>query len=118
MPVAVKRIYEKPARSDGARVLVDRLWPRGVKKSAAALDAWLRELAPSDELRQWFHSCPDGCAAFRKRYLKEVSNDEAAYALAKLYNFAAGRKKLTMIFAAKKEQRNKDDVSNTLIERD
>src|SRR5437879_13387121 len=81
MPVAVKRIYEKPARSDGARVLVDRLWPRGVKKSAAALDAWLRELAPSDELRQWFHSCPDGWAAFRKRYLKELSNAEAADAL-------------------------------------
>src|SRR5437870_5903217 len=93
MPVAVKRIYEKPARSDGARVLVDRLWPRGVKKSAAALDAWLRELAPSDELRQWFHSCPDGWAAFRKRYLKELSNAEAADALAKLYHFAAGRKR-------------------------
>src|SRR6184192_4390617 len=91
MPVAVKRIYEKPARSDGARVLVDRLWPGGMKKSAAALDAWLRELAPSDELRQWFHSRPDGWAAFRKRYLMELNNAEAADALAKLYHLAAGR---------------------------
>ncbi len=116
MPVAVKRIYEKPARSDGARVLVDRLWPRGVKKSAAALDAWLRELAPSDELRQWFHSCPDGWAAFRKRYLMELNNAEAADALAKLYHLAAGRKKLTLLFAAKNEQRNNAVVLKDLLE--
>ena len=116
MPVAVKRIYEKPARSDGARVLVDRLWPRGVKKSAAALDAWLRELAPSDELRQWFHSRPDGWAAFRKRYLMELNNAEAADALAKLYHFAAGRKKLTLLFAAKNEQRNNAVVLKDLLE--
>src|SRR6266704_2760892 len=89
MPVAVKRIYEKPARSDGARVLVDRLWPRGVKKSAAAL---------------------------RKRYLKELSNAEAADALAKLYHFAAGRKKLTLLFAAKNEQRNNAVVLKDLLE--
>ena len=116
MPVAVKRIYEKPARSDGARVLVERLWPRGVKKSAAALDAWLRELAPSDELRQWFHSRPDGWAAFRKLYLKELGNAEAADALAKLYHFAAGRKKLTLLFAAKNEQRNNAVVLKDLLE--
>src|SRR5437667_12266732 len=105
MPVAVKRIYEKPARSDGARVLVDRLWPRGVKKSAAALDAWLRELAPSDELRQWFHSCPDGWAAFRTRYLKALSKAEAADALAKLYQVAAGRTKPTVRLAATNQPR-------------
>src|SRR5437867_8282358 len=106
MPVAVKRIYEKPARSDGARVLVDRLWPGGMKKSAAALDAWLRELAPSDELRQWFYARPDGWAAFRKRYLMELNNAEAADALAKLYHLAAGRKKLTLLFAARNEKAN------------
>jgi uncharacterized protein YeaO (DUF488 family) len=116
MPVAVKRIYEKPARSDGTRVLVDRLWPRGVKKSATALDAWLRDLAPSDELRQWFHARPDGWVAFRKRYLMELNNAEAADALAKLYHLAAGRKKLTLLFAAKDEQHNNAVVLKDLLE--
>ena len=97
MPIALKRVYEKPTRADGTRVLVDRLWPRGISKSEAALHAWLRELAPSDELRQWFHARPDGWAAFRKRYLMELNNAEAADALAKLYHLAAGRKKLLWI---------------------
>jgi uncharacterized protein YeaO (DUF488 family) len=55
MPLTVKRVYEKPAREDGTRVLVDRLWPRGLTKEAAAVDLWLRELAPSNELRKWYH---------------------------------------------------------------
>ena len=55
MALAVKRVYEKPARRDGTRVLVDRLWPRGLTKEAAAVDLWLRELAPSNELRKWYH---------------------------------------------------------------
>ena len=54
MAIAVKRVYEKPARADGTRVLVDRLWPRGLTKEKAAIDEWLRDLAPSDELRRWF----------------------------------------------------------------
>ena len=55
MALLVKRVYEKPAREDGTRVLVDRLWPRGLTKEAAAVDVWLRELAPSNELRKWYH---------------------------------------------------------------
>src|SRR5580700_4560718 len=70
-PVTVKRVYEKPERSDGTRVLVDRLWPRGLSKARAAVDQWLRELAPSDALRQWFHAHPEAWQVFRKRYLKE-----------------------------------------------
>ena len=81
MPIALKRVYEKPTRADGTRVLVDRLWPRGISKSEAALHAWLRELAPSDELRQWFHKRPEGWPAFRKRYLKELNNTDSADAL-------------------------------------
>src|SRR2546426_1174629 len=73
MPIVVKRVYEKPSRADGTRVLVDRLWPRGMTKQDTALDAWLKELAPSDELRHWFHAYPQAWAAFRKRYLKELS---------------------------------------------
>src|ERR1043165_1654657 len=88
MQVSVKRIYEKPARVDGKRVLVDRLWPRGISKDAAALDAWLRELAPSDELRQWYHARPDAWLTFRKRYLKELRRPEASGDLDQLYKLA------------------------------
>jgi uncharacterized protein YeaO (DUF488 family) len=116
MPIIVKRIYKKAAHADGTRVLVDRLWPRGISKTEAALDAWLRELAPSDELRQWFHARPDGWAAFRKRYLKELSKEESAEALNELYRLAKKRKKLTLLFAAKNEERNNAVVLKDLLE--
>jgi uncharacterized protein YeaO (DUF488 family) len=116
MPIAVKRIYQKAARSDGTRVLVDRLWPRGVSKSEAALDAWLRDLAPSDELRQWFHSHREAWGVFRKRYLKELSNAESAESLDELYRLARKRKTLTLLFAAKDEQRNNAVVLKDFLE--
>ncbi len=106
MPVAVKRIYEKPARNDGNRVLVDRLWPRGVSKGAAELDAWLRELAPSDELRYWYHARPEAWLTFRKRYLKELARPEASADLQQLYKFAHEHKRLTLLFASKNERNN------------
>lgn len=116
MPVVVKRIYEKPARMDGTRVLVDRLWPRGVKKDAAALDAWLRELAPSDELRQWFHARPEAWTNFRKRYLKELARPEANGDLQQLYDFANRRKRLTLLFSSKNEERNNAVVLKDLLD--
>jgi uncharacterized protein YeaO (DUF488 family) len=116
MPVAVKRIYEKPARVDGTRVLVDRLWPRGVSKGAAALDAWLRDLAPSDELRQWFHARPEGWANFRKRYLKELARPEANSHLQQLYDFANRRKRLTLLFSSKNEEHNNAVVLKDLLD--
>ena len=76
--VTVKRVYEKPARGDGYRVLVDRLWPRGLSKSQAALHSWLRDLSPSDQLRRWFHARPESWLTFRKRYLKELALPQAA----------------------------------------
>jgi uncharacterized protein YeaO (DUF488 family) len=97
MPIVVKRVYEPAARSDGARILVDRLWPRGLRKSDVAMDDWLRDLAPSDELRKWFHSQPDFWTVFRKRYLKELSRPEAEADLKKLYRLAHGRKRLTLL---------------------
>jgi len=114
--VAVKRAYEKPARSDGYRVLVDRLWPRGLKKSQAALDAWLRDLAPSDELRGWFHAQSGRWLAFRKRYLKELALPQAAEGLDELYRLANKRKNLTLLFAAKDEQHNNAVVLKDLLE--
>jgi len=104
--VAVKRVYEPAARSDGTRVLVDRLWPRGLSKARAAVDRWLRDLAPSDELRKWFHARPDAWSLFRKRYLKELARPECAQALAELYRLANRRKKLTLLFASRNEEFN------------
>jgi uncharacterized protein YeaO (DUF488 family) len=66
--IKVKRVCEKPERDDGWRVLVDRLWPRGMKKEAAHLDAWLKEVAPSDELRKWFGHDPEKWSEFQKKY--------------------------------------------------
>jgi uncharacterized protein YeaO (DUF488 family) len=89
MAVQLKRVYEKPSLADGTRVLVDRLWPRGLSKNAARVDAWLRDLAPSDELRKWFHArWPEGWPVFRKRYLQELSKPQAAAAVEQLYEFA------------------------------
>jgi uncharacterized protein YeaO (DUF488 family) len=114
--VTIKRVYEKPARGDGYRVLVDRLWPRGVSKSQAALDAWLRDLAPSDELRRWFHARPDSWLTFRKRYLKELVLPQAAEALDKLYRLASREKNLTLLFASKNEQYNNAVVLKDLLD--
>ena len=69
MTIAIKRVYEPAARTDGSRVLVDRLWPRGLTKEKAAVDEWLRDLAHSDELRRWYHARPEQWAAFRQKYL-------------------------------------------------
>jgi uncharacterized protein YeaO (DUF488 family) len=104
--LTVKRVYEAPSRSDGARVLVDRLWPRGLSKEAAAITVWLRDLAPSDALRVWYHAHPEGWVQFRKRYFKELAGAEAAPALEQLYSLANKRKHVTLLFASRNLDRN------------
>jgi uncharacterized protein YeaO (DUF488 family) len=116
MAVAVKRVYAKPAPSDGVRVLVDRLWPRGLTKEAAAVKFWLRDLAPSNELRQWFHANPEGWRLFRRRYLKELVSPEAHAALEKLYSVSQSGKKLTLLYASRNEERNNATVLKDLLE--
>jgi uncharacterized protein YeaO (DUF488 family) len=74
MALRLKRAYEPPEPSDGYRVLIDRLWPRGVKKEEARIDEWARELAPSTELRRWFGHDPERFAEFRRRYLEELAD--------------------------------------------
>jgi len=74
--IALKRVYESPSDSDGLRILVDRLWPRGLSKEAAGVDLWLRALAPSNELRKWFHAHPGRWKDFRRRYLTELRAPE------------------------------------------
>jgi uncharacterized protein YeaO (DUF488 family) len=117
-PVMVKRVYEAPARADGTRVLVDRLWPRGLSKARAGVDQWLRDLAPSDALRKWYHARPETEAwpIFRKRYLKELARDESTDALRELYRLANQRKRLTLLFASKNEKHNNAVVLKNLIE--
>jgi uncharacterized protein YeaO (DUF488 family) len=114
--IQVKRVYEKPGRTDGTRVLVDRLWPRGLSKDDAALDAWLRDLAPSDGLRQWFHARPEAWAGFRKRYIKELSRPEAEMALGELYRLAGRRKRLTLLFASRNVRHNNAVALKDLLE--
>src|SRR5712672_1615900 len=116
MAVAVKRVYETPTPADGVRVLVDRLWPRGLTKKDAAVKRWLRDLAPSTELRQWFHANPDAWRFFRKRYLKELVSPKASTALEKLYSVAQSGKKLTLLYASQNEERNNATVLKELLD--
>ena len=116
MNVVVKRVYEAPSESDGIRVLVDRLWPRGLTKADAALKFWLRELAPSNELRQWFHANPEAWSMFRKRYLKELVSEEASAAVEKLHRLAEGKRRVTLLYASRMEERNNATVLKALLE--
>ena len=86
--VRLRRVYEAPEPSDGQRVLVDRLWPRGLSKNKAALDEWLKTVAPSDELRRWYGHQPDKFPAFRQRYEQELRSPERSAALDHLRQLA------------------------------
>ncbi|MGH9676713.1 MAG: DUF488 domain-containing protein [Candidatus Acidiferrum sp.] len=116
MAIQIKRAYEPPVASDGTRVLIDRLWPRGLTKQAARIDRWLRELAPSNELRKWYHQRPEFFAAFRKRYFKELAALAASAHLEELYKMARKRGALTLIYSAKNEQQNNAVVLKELLE--
>ena len=95
--IRVKRVYDQPHKSDGARVLVDRLWPRGLPKASAALTLWLKEIAPSPELRKWFAHDPERWTEFSRRYLAELKhNDEVVAQLKALL----ARRRVTLLYAA------------------
>lgn len=103
--LVLKRVYEPVASTDGYRVLVDRLWPRGLSKEHAALDHWAKALAPSNELRQWFGHKPEHWAEFEKRYREELEGEEAQEELAALRkHMRAG--KVTLLYAAHDEAHN------------
>ena len=89
--VRVRRAYEDPVADDGARVLVDRIWPRGLTKARAALDEWCKEIAPSTELRKWYGHDPERFEEFSRRYQAELAEPERADALAHLRELARGR---------------------------
>jgi uncharacterized protein YeaO (DUF488 family) len=116
MTVALKRAYDPPSRNDGKRFLVDRLWPRGLKKDTLQLEAWLRDLAPSDELRKWFHERPAQRLLFRKRYFAELAAPAALVALEQLYAALAKGKRITLVYSSKNEDFNNAVVLKELID--
>lgn len=103
MPIALKRAYEAPARSDGFRILVERLWPRGLAKRDARIDLWTKDAAPSSELRRWFDHRPERWAEFKRRYFAEL-RDRADAIEPILERARAGR--VTFVFASREQRYN------------
>ena len=112
--IQVKRIYDAPLPSDGLRILVDRIWPRGISKERAALDLWAKDVAPSTTLRQWFHRDLSQWDEFRKRYLAELALHEAE--LAELRT-SIGRRRTTLLYAAANAERNHALVLKDVLEK-
>lgn len=111
--IRLKRVYDPPSPEDGRRVLVDRIWPRGIRKEEAALDEWLKELAPSTDLRKWFGHDPQKWPEFRERYRAELAGEEET--LARLAG-EAKRETVTLLFAAKDEEHNNAVVLREILE--
>jgi len=114
--IAIKRVYDRPSRTDGTRILVDRLWPRGVKKEEARVEKWMRELGPSHDLRRSFSHDPVRWRDFRKHYLAELKRPEAAALLAEMLEIASGGT-LTLVYSAKNEEHNQAVVLKGLLDR-
>ena len=102
--ITIKRVYEKSAKDDGWRVLVDRLWPRGMTKEAAHLDAWMKDVAPSDALRKWFGHEPEKWPAFQRKYRVELAKKKEL--LAELKKMSKEHATLTLLFGAKDTEHN------------
>ena len=105
MPVRVKRVYDQAERADGVRILVDRLWPRGLTKDEAALDEWIRDVAPSDKLRAWFGHKPERWPEFQRQYRKELGMAGRKEIVRRLRRIA-GIATVTLLYAAKDEEHN------------
>jgi uncharacterized protein YeaO (DUF488 family) len=112
--IRVKRIYEPPAPDDGRRVLVDRIWPRGVSRGAAAIDLWCKEAAPTPELRRWFAHDPAKWPEFQKRYRGELAKSAA---LPDLRRMVRSEPKITLLFAAKDVAHNNAVVLRDMLAR-
>jgi len=114
--IAIKRAYDPPSRADGSRILVDRLWPRGVKKEDAQVEEWMRELGPSNELRKFFGHDAARWQEFRRRYLVELGRPKAAPLLAELLRMARSGT-LTLVYSAKDQEHNQAVVIKELLDR-
>jgi uncharacterized protein YeaO (DUF488 family) len=112
--VQIKRVYEEPSTSDGKRILIDRLWPRGLTKEKAKVDLWLKDIAPSTELRQWFGHDPSKWNEFKKRYHDELKkNREIIVKL--IEQLKTG--KVTLVYGAKDEEHNDAVVLKEYLEK-
>jgi len=112
MNIQLKRIYEPYSKEDGYRILVDRLWPRGFTKEKAALDLWLKEIAPSTELRKWFGHDPEKWKEFQKKYRIELKQNKEA--LDRLRDYIK-KGKVTLLYGAKDEEHNEAQVIKDFI---
>ena len=109
----MKKVYDPYAKADGKRVLVDRLWPRGIKKEEARIDLWIKEIAPSDALRKWFSHDPDKWQEFKKRYRKELEDRQD---MIEDLRKEARKGTVTLLFAAKDSERNNAVALKEVIE--
>jgi uncharacterized protein YeaO (DUF488 family) len=114
MKIHTKRIYEPAAATDGYRILVDRLWPRGLTKEAAGVDRWMKEVAPSNDLRKWFHENMEEWDEFIARYETELKGSEA---FRELLSVVSQQEVATLLFSAKTEDRNQALVLKQLLEK-
>jgi uncharacterized protein YeaO (DUF488 family) len=112
--IQLKRVYEKPSRKDGVRILVDRLWPRGLTKERAAVSLWLKDVAPSSELRKWFGHDPAKWKEFQVRYRKELRQKRDAL---KLLKQKSEDRMVTLVYGARDEQHNEAVVLRKLVGR-
>jgi uncharacterized protein YeaO (DUF488 family) len=113
MKIRLKRAYEAPAKADGKRILVERLWPRGVTKDAAKLDEWFKEIAPSPDLRKWYGHDPEKWPDFQKRYRAELKANKGEVARLRALCEAGA---VTFVYAAKDEERNSAAVLKAYLE--
>ena len=102
--IKIKRVYEEYSPDDGFRILIDRLWPRGVSKDNAHVDLWFKEIAPTDKLRKWFSHDPKKWESFKKKYIEELKENKPS--LDKIKNLKKEHKIMTLVFSAKDEQHN------------
>jgi len=114
--LAVKRVYAQPDDGDGTRILVDRLWPRGMPKQKARIDLWLKDIAPSDALRKRFHAKPDDWDAFRQAYAEELAS-AAAQSAAREVLALLRKAPVTLLYAARDEDRNNAVALKLWLER-
>lgn len=113
--IKVKRIYDPVSPDDGKRILVDRLWPRGIKKNEAEINEWLKDIAPSDGLRKWFSHDPNKWQEFKNRYIKELKNNSE---LIERLKAVAKKEKVTLLFSAKDIEHNNAVVLKEVIEKE
>jgi len=108
----VKRIYDSPSPDDGKRILVDRLWPRGIKKESAMIDEWLKDIAPSDKLREWFSHDPDKWLEFKNRYKKELKDKSD---ILERLRKESKTKTVTLLFSARDVEHNNAVVLKEMV---